>query len=343
MSAFNAIAALAILSNSRLKISQDQATLGVGTAAIINGTVGLLPPLLIAQQAQGNNQFGTKGQFGASAPAAVVVPDVSSNKPLEAAAKTTLQAAQLVAVEVRAFTAGVDDTGKAVDDTGKVVGQDPPAGSQVPLGSNVTIVVSDGSPPPVPVTDQDLDTDLTSKINAATTELEGKIADNTAALARIEAKLGTTSPVAPAPAPAPVPVVVPDVSSNKPLEAAAKTTLQAAQLVAVEVRAFTAGVDDTGKAVDDTGKVVGQDPPAGSQVPLGSNVTIVVSDGSPPPVPVTDQDLDTDLTSKINAATTELEGKIADNTAALTRIEAKLGTAPAAADPALAGAAAKKK
>jgi hypothetical protein len=202
MSAFNAIAALAILSNPRLKISQDQATLGVGTAAIINGTVGLLPPLLIAQQAQGNNQFGTKGQFGASATEPVVVPDVSSNKPLEAAAKTTLQAAQLVAVEVRAFTAGVDDTGKAVDDTGKVVGQDPPAGSQVQLGSKVTIVVSDGSPPPpVPVTDQDLDTDLTSKINAATTELEGKIADNAAALARIEEKLGS-APAAADPAPA---------------------------------------------------------------------------------------------------------------------------------------------
>jgi hypothetical protein len=51
-------------------------------------------------------------------------------------------------------------------------------------------------------------------------------------------------------------------------------------------------------------------------------------------VPVTDQDLDIDLTSKINAATTELEGKIADNAAALQRIEEKLGSGPAAVAPA---------
>ena len=194
MSSFNAIAALAILSNPRLKISKDQLITGVGTAAVVNGTVGLLPPLLIAQQAQGKGQGGTFART--FAPEQVVVPDVSSNKPLEADAKKTLQAAQLVAVEDRAFTAGVDDTGK-------VVGQDPPAGSQVPLGSNVTIVVSDGPPPPpVPGTDQDLDTDLTNKIKAATVELEGKIAENAAALARIERKLNTGSAPAPA-APAP--------------------------------------------------------------------------------------------------------------------------------------------
>jgi PASTA domain len=195
MSAFNAIAALAILNNPSLKnVSPDQRTLGVGTAAVIKGVLGILPSLLIAQQAQQATAAGTGGGFSPDVtPQDVEVPDVTSKHPPMAEAILAVQSSQLVAVQdAPAFSTEFAQ--------GLVVGQDPSAGEFVTLGSNVRIRASAGPPPPVPDPDKDLDTDLTNKISEAKTELEGKISDaktglegkidkNAEALQRIEAHL----------------------------------------------------------------------------------------------------------------------------------------------------------
>lgn len=162
MSLFNAVAAFAILNSPN--VSQDQKILGVGSAAVINGTLGLVAPALIAQQAT------SRGGGGGAAGGLVDVPDVSSAHPAADAATKTLQGDRLVAV--------LDDTSTFSNEVtkGLVISQDPPAGSRVPLDSTVTIVVSRGAPSPA-VTEADLDTDLTNKIESAKTELEGKIDD----------------------------------------------------------------------------------------------------------------------------------------------------------------------
>jgi hypothetical protein len=181
MSAFNAIAALAILNNPSLKnVSPDQKTLGVGTAAVIKGVLGVLPSLLIAQQAQQATAAGTGGGISPDVtPQDVEVPDVTSKHPPMAEAILAVQSSQLVAVQdAPAYSTEFKQ--------GLVVGQDPSAGEFVALGSNVRIRASAGPPPPVPDPDKDLDTDLTNKISEAKTELEGKIS---AATTDLEGKI----------------------------------------------------------------------------------------------------------------------------------------------------------
>ncbi len=214
-----------------------------------------------------------------ASPAPVIVPDIIG--------QTQAQATR--ALEGAGLTAAPTTFRHCISaDNGKVVAQDPRGGTSVARGTSVTIGVCSASPAPVIVPD------VTGQTQAqATRALEGAgltaapttfrhciSADNGKVVAQdprggTSVARGTSVTIGVCSA-SPAPVIVPDVIGDA--AAAATGILQNHGLAAVTTT--TSNCDPA-----NNGNVVTEDPPAGSSVPQGTNVSIGICDASPSPSP----------------------------------------------------------
>ncbi|MEP6599087.1 MAG: Stk1 family PASTA domain-containing Ser/Thr kinase [Actinomycetota bacterium] len=192
------------------------------------------------------------------------VPDVRSTS--EAAARAALAR---IPVQLVVTTAADDAIPK-----GKVVGTDPQKGSQVKRGQVVTIVVSSG-PPIVTVPDvtgkkQDVAAKILSDAKFAVTIRQefsldapaGTVVSQDPSANSSAAKFSTVTLVVSKGSPL---VTIPTISTSTSAEDA-QAQLEALGLKVKISREFGAPFD----------RFVGSDPPAGSQVPVGSRVTIYI-------------------------------------------------------------------
>jgi len=153
----NAAAAAAILNQA--KVDPATKTRGVIVSAFVPGPLGLAVPVIMARNAA-KRRGGGSGTGGTTdskpAPSLVTVPDVSAGRLSAKDASARLRTFRLVAIEAQTYG---DDADQSI-----VVGQDPQPGALVPLDSEVTVFIGAGVPPP-DTEDQDLDQDLTNKMN----------------------------------------------------------------------------------------------------------------------------------------------------------------------------------
>ncbi|AUT75537.1 hypothetical protein C2L64_44980 [Paraburkholderia hospita] len=158
MYGIQAVAAAAILNHKG--ISGDDKLRGIACAAIVPGVLGLAVPLIIAQQ-QKKKLIAAPVIEVAATVEDVSVPNVYGATADEAVAK--LKKLGLTVIQAHA----VADPSLA----NTVVKQVPHRDMIVPPGSEVTITIGD-EPPPMEVPVDDVDADLTKKLNAAVADIE---------------------------------------------------------------------------------------------------------------------------------------------------------------------------
>jgi beta-lactam-binding protein with PASTA domain len=212
-----------------------------------------------------------------SGPPPVAVPNVVGLT--QAAAGTALTTATLT-------TGAVTQATSATIPAGSVISQSPVAGTLVPPGTGVALVVSSG-PPPVAVpnvvgltqsaagtalTAATLTTGAVTQATSTTVPAGSVISQNPIAGTLVPPGTGVALVVSSGPPPVAVPNVV------GLTQAAAGTALTAATLT-------TGAVTQATSATVPAGSVISQNPIAGTLVPPGTGVALVVSSG-PPPVAV---------------------------------------------------------